>query len=117
MKLDVLKLNVLKLDVLRLGVSKLGISKLSGRAVSLWTEARWNRKAYFGTMRLVRFLLGALLAFALLSLLVYLFGATRLQVQGSSLDGGSLTFETQLPNATCRKEVTAEFPFVRLECN
>ena len=67
-------------------------------------------------MRPGRILLGILLALALLSLMVYLFGNTRLDVQGSGLDDGSVTFETQFPNAACRKTFTAQFPFVGLEC-
>lgn len=63
-----------------------------------------------------RILLGILVALALLSLMVYVFGNTRLNVQGSSLEDGSMTFETQFPNAACRKTFKAEFPFVKLEC-
>ena len=63
-----------------------------------------------------RILLGILVALALLSLLVYVFGNTRLNMQGSSLEDGSVTFETQFPKVSCRKTFTAEFPFVRLEC-
>ena len=65
-------------------------------------------------MKLGRVFLGAVLAVALLSLLVYLFGNTRLDVQGSGR--GGLSVATELPNATCRKTFTAEFPFVRLGC-
>ena len=67
-------------------------------------------------MRLRRILLGVVLALALLGLAVYLFGNTRLNVQGSSLDDGSLSLETQFPSATCRKILTFDFPFVKLEC-
>ena len=65
-------------------------------------------------MKLGRVFLGAVLA-ALLSLLVYLVGNTRLDVQDSGR-GGSLSVVTRLPNATCHKTLTTEFPFVRLEC-
>ena len=61
-----------------------------------------------------RVFLGAVLA-ALLSLMVYLIGNTRLDVRDSG-PGGSLSVATRLPNATCHKTLTTEFPFVRLEC-
>lgn len=67
-------------------------------------------------MRFGRFVLGALLAVAVLGLLVYLLGNTRMMVQGSSPSDGSLTLKTQLPLAECRKEFTVRFPFVKLEC-
>ena len=68
-------------------------------------------------MRLRRILLGVVLTLALLSLAIYLFSNTRLQVQGSSLDEGSLSLETQFPNATCRKIFTLNFPFIKLKCD
>ena len=68
-------------------------------------------------MRLRRILLGVVLTLALLSLAVYLFGNTRLNVQGSNLADGSLSLETQFPNATCRKILTLDFPFVKLKCD
>lgn len=64
----------------------------------------------------LRILIGVVLVFALLGWTVYLFGNTRLSLRGSSLEDGSLTFETQFPNASCRKVVILDFPFVKLEC-
>ncbi|CAN5884291.1 hypothetical protein BH24DEI2_BH24DEI2_19840 [soil metagenome] len=67
-------------------------------------------------MRFGRFVLEVFLAVAILGLLVYLLGNTRLTVRGSSPSDGSLTFETQFPNLSCRKTFRTAFPFVRLKC-
>jgi hypothetical protein len=46
----------------------------------------------------------------------YLLGNSKLELQGSSLAAGSLKVETELPQATCSKVLTRDFPFVKLNC-
>ena len=65
----------------------------------------------------VRILLLLLGITVLISLAAYLLSSTRLTVAGSGLEDGHLTVETQFPNATCKKVLSGEFPFVRLECD
>lgn len=45
----------------------------------------------------------------------FLIGHTRLDFERAG-DGGSLAVRTDLPLATCSKEFTGEFPWVRLGC-
>lgn len=63
-------------------------------------------------------LLAVLAALALLAALAaWILGNTRFELATARGEGGALTVETELPAATCRKVLTAEFPWVRFECD
>lgn len=68
------------------------------------------------TLRL-KFLLSLLALLLTVSLAVYLLANTRLELKGSGLEDGSLSIETNLPNATCQKVLKPQFPFVTFDCS
>ena len=68
------------------------------------------------TLRL-KLLLSLLVLTLLISLAGYMLANTRLAITGSGLKDGSLSVETTLPNATCRKVLKRSFPFVELQCS
>jgi len=62
-------------------------------------------------------LLLVLLALAVIfSLASYMLSNTRLELSGASLEDGSLSVETELPNAKCQKVLKRQFPFVTFKC-
>lgn len=65
----------------------------------------------------LKILLSLLILAALVGVAFYTLSNTRLELSGSSLQDGSLTVETNLPNAKCRKVLKRSFPFVELECH
>ncbi len=52
----------------------------------------------------------------LVGLAYLLFNSSTVRLEGSSLQDASLTFEMTLPQATCRKRFSPDFPFVELDC-
>lgn len=67
-----------------------------------------------------RYGLRLLVVLSLLALglvVAYLLENSRLEVAGSSAANGSVTVETALPQATCRKTLSWSFPYVRLNCD
>ena len=45
-----------------------------------------------------------------------LLSQTRFSVHGSTLENGSVTLETTLPNASCKKVLQSNFPFITFVC-
>ena len=68
------------------------------------------------TRRRLKLLGGILACLALIALAAVLLSQTRLTVQGSTVDDGSITLDTALPNAKCKKVLQTDFPFVTFAC-
>ncbi len=57
-----------------------------------------------------------LILLSIIGFAIYIAQNTDFNLSGSSLENGQATFETDFPNATCRKVLQFGFPPLRLEC-